>query len=302
MSRFDFIKKKDAKLYELCLQAEKRLNDDIDVFMLKCRRALERIVTLAGCRGNNLYQKVDDINYNLKISSEMKRKIFTFKDICNENIHYEDETQNKNVDANDVLKQLVVICRWLVEAIIDKKVKAVISDNVKILEKKQQELIAAFKRNDIAAISKINEEIIKLSKTQNSDIEALKSDKVSVGNNSVQDGIRVNTNISYNDKNKNCNNCKHLRNGICQNPNLSSIYYGFACLPNSYCELFKQDYSGKDKYKDISLEVYEKLFRPVKHKKYSDCMSCIYCDYCTFKNNSWGCTRYQPDGIKSPRY
>lgn len=179
MSRFAFIKNKDANLYKLCLQAEERVTDDIDVYMLKCRRALECIVTIAGCRGNNLYQKVEDINNNLKISREMKHKIFKFKDACNENIHYEDETGCNKADAYVVLDQLEEICHWLVEAIIDKQVQEVITDNVKILEQKQKELVEAFKNNDIEAITLISEAIKRLSQQQGETISKIKdnSDK-----------------------------------------------------------------------------------------------------------------------------
>lgn len=199
MSRFDFIKNKDANLYKLCLQAEERVTDDLDVFMLKCRRALECVVTIAGCRGNNLYQKVDDINNNLKISKEMKHKIFMLKDVCNENIHYEDEEQCKSADAYIILNQLDEICHWLVDAIIDKQVQEVITDNVKILERKQKELIEAFKNNDIEAISIISEDIKRLSHQQGEKISKIKNvshedSNALDANKRIEDSNALNTN------------------------------------------------------------------------------------------------------------
>lgn len=178
MSRFDFIKNKDTNLYKLCLETESRANDDLDIFMLKCRRALECIVTIAGCKGNNLYQKVDDINNNLNISRDMKHKIFVLKDICNENIHFEDEMQGEKVDAYMVLDQLNEICHWLVDAIIDKQVQDVITDSVKVLEQKQKELIEAFKKNDIESVSRISDEIKQLSEQQGKTINNIKGENV----------------------------------------------------------------------------------------------------------------------------
>ena len=173
MGRFDFIKQKDSNLYSLCLQAEKRMNDDTDIFMLKCRKALECIVTIAGCRGRNLYEKVDDINNNLKISREMKHQIFAFKDMCNESIHY--DTEEKDIDTLSMVSKLESICHWLVDAIIDKQVDKVISDNVEILAEKTKELQKAFSRNDYAAVEKLTEEIKSLSQKQKKDISSIKN-------------------------------------------------------------------------------------------------------------------------------
>lgn len=59
---FEFLKVKEPKLYELCYNVEKYQNIDNDIVMLKCRKALEYIVTSLGCKGVNLHTKVNDIN------------------------------------------------------------------------------------------------------------------------------------------------------------------------------------------------------------------------------------------------
>lgn len=174
MSRFDFLKSKDPKLYKLCTQVEERVNDDADVFMLKCRRALECVVTVAGCNGKSLYEKVNDIKNNLQISREMQHEIFVLKDMCNENIHFEEKSRSE-VDVAGTLAKLEHICHWLVDAIIDKQVKTVISDNVNVLKKKTRELEEAFKRNDFAAVARLSEEIKALSDKQREDIHVIKS-------------------------------------------------------------------------------------------------------------------------------
>lgn len=173
MSRFDFLKSKDQKLYKLCTQVEECVNDDADVFMLKCRRALECVVTVAGCNGRSLYEKVNDINNNLQISREMQHEIFVLKDMCNENIHFEEKAREE-VDVTGTLAKLEHICHWLVDAIIDKQVKTVISDNVNVLKGKMRELEEAFKRNDFEAITALNEEIKALSTKQREDINVIK--------------------------------------------------------------------------------------------------------------------------------
>lgn len=174
MSRFDFLKSKDQKLYKLCTQVEERVNDDADVFMLKCRRALECIVTIAGCNGRSLYEKLNDIKNNLQISREMQHEIFALKDMCNENIHFEEKSRSE-VDVAGTLAKLEHICHWLVDAIIDKQVKTVITDNVNVLKGKTRELEEAFKRNDFAAVARLSEEIKALSDKQREDIHVIKS-------------------------------------------------------------------------------------------------------------------------------
>lgn len=173
MSRFDFLKSKDQKLYKLCTQVEERVNDDADVFMLKCRRALECVVTVVGCNGRSLYEKVNDIKNNLQISRDMQHEIFALKDMCNENIHFEEKSRSE-VDVAGTLAKLEHICHWLVDAIIDKQVKTVISDNVNVLKKKTHELEEAFKKNDFAAVARLSEEIKALSDKQREDIHVIK--------------------------------------------------------------------------------------------------------------------------------
>lgn len=165
---------KEPKLYELCYEVEKYQNVDIDIVMLKCRKALEYIVTSLGCNGANLHAKVNDINNKLNINKDIRNKIFVLKNKCNESIHYNDEVDNAN--SKDVINRLVEICRWLIEAKIDKKVDTLINDNIEMLKKKQNELTEAFKKNDFAAVSRISEEIKVLSEQQNKDIIDLKSD------------------------------------------------------------------------------------------------------------------------------
>lgn len=176
MSRFDFIKKKDATLYECCLQVEKRQYDDADILMLKCRRALECIVSIIGCRGRNLHQKVNDINNNISIPQNMKQKILAFKDICNENIHY--STTDKNIEQDEVLNILDDICHWIIDAIIDKQVNTLITDNVSVLEEKTRELNDAFKRNDFEVVIKLTDEIKRLSQKQSKDIDIIRDESI----------------------------------------------------------------------------------------------------------------------------
>ena len=181
---FEFLKVKEPKLYELCYKVEKYQNDDIDIVMLKCRKALEYIVTSLGCKGENLYEKVNDINNKLNINKDIRNKILSLKNKCNESIHYNDEVDD--VSSKEVINCLVEICHWLKEAKIEKKVDVLINDNIEMLKKKQEELTKAFKKNDFVAVARISEEIKVLSEQQNKDIISIKSDNLSI--NQIDDG------------------------------------------------------------------------------------------------------------------
>ena len=102
MSRFDFIKDVDNNLYNLCLQMEEKKNDDIDIFMLKCRRVLEYLVNLAGCEGRNLNDKIWNMPTKMYISNQLKRELVYVKGLCNENIHLD------NLSANNVNRTRVI--------------------------------------------------------------------------------------------------------------------------------------------------------------------------------------------------
>ena len=226
MSRFYFLKSKDQKLYKLCTQVEERVNDDADVFMLKCRRALECIVTVAGCNGRSLYEKVNDIKNNLQISKEMQHEIFALKDMCNENIHFEEKNRSE-VDVAGTLAKLEHICHWLVDAIIDKQVQTVISDNVNVLKKKTRELEEAFKRNDFVAVARLSEEIKALSDKQRDDIHVIKSG----------------SDLDADDR-ECCQSCSYKIGGICKND--KSAYYNHPCVDgNSRCIFYKRSLYNK---------------------------------------------------------
>lgn len=219
MSRFDFLKSKDQKLYKLCTQVEERLNDDADVFMLKCRRALECVVTVAGCNGKSLYEKVNDIKNNLQISREMQHEIFALKDMCNENIHFEEKSRSE-VDVAGTLAKLEHICHWLVDAIIDKQVKTVISGNVNVLKKKTRELEEAFKKNDFAAVARLSEEIKALSDKQREDTYVIKRESTIVW--------------------RCCQFCSHYDGSRCKN--IKSRYYDLFREKSSKCWYYEPKY------------------------------------------------------------
>lgn len=181
---FEFLKVKEPKLYELCYNVEKYQNDDIDIVMLKCRKALEYIVTSLGCKGENLYEKVNDINNKLNINRDIRNKIIALKNTCNESIHYNDAVAD--VSSKDVISSLVEICHWFIEAKIEKKVDVLINDNIEMLKKKQEELTEAFKKNDFAAVARISEEIKVLSEQQIKDIIGIKSENPAI--NGIDDG------------------------------------------------------------------------------------------------------------------
>lgn len=227
MSRFDFLKSKDQKLYKLCTQVEERVNDDADVFMLKCRRALECIVTVAGCNGRSLYEKVNDIKNNLQISREMQHEIFALKDMCNENIHFEEKSRSE-IDVAGTLAKLEHICHWLVDAIIDKQVKTVISDNVNVLKKKTRELEEAFKKNDFAAVARLSEEIKALSDKQREDIHVIKSG----------------SDLDADDR-ECCQSCSYHIGGKCKNN--KSAYYNSYIDGNSRCVFYRRSSSDKQR-------------------------------------------------------
>ena len=174
MSRFDFLKGREDALYDMCKQVEKYQGVDTDIFMLKSRRALEQIVTKLGCQGHTLREKVDDINSKLNISGDMKNRIIKFKNLCNEIIHYE-EGKSATVAVDSALDELVDICKWLVDAKIEKKVETVIESNIKLLQEKQRELEKAFKNNDMTAVARISDEIKDLSTSQSIDIKRIKN-------------------------------------------------------------------------------------------------------------------------------
>ncbi|MCR5175651.1 MAG: sel1 repeat family protein [Anaerovibrio sp.] len=172
MSRFEFLRGREDALYDMCKQVEKYQGVDTDILMLKSRRALEQIVTKLGCQGHTLREKVDDINSKLNISREMKNRIIKFKNLCNESIHYE-EGKTATIAADSVLAELVDICKWLVDAKIEKKVETVIESNIKLLQEKQRELEKAFKNNDMPAVARISDEIKDLSTSQSIDIKKI---------------------------------------------------------------------------------------------------------------------------------
>ena len=113
MSRFDFIKDVDNNLYNLCLQVEEKQNDDIDVFMLKCRRVLEYLVNLAGCEGKNLNDKIWNISTKMYISNQLKHELVYVKGLCNENIHLDNQSAN-NVNRARVIDVLENACRTII--------------------------------------------------------------------------------------------------------------------------------------------------------------------------------------------
>lgn len=212
---FEFLKVKEPKLYELCYEVEKYQNVDIDIVMLKCRKALEYIVTSLSCKGANLHAKVNDINNKLNINKDIRNKILALKNKCNESIHYNDEVDNAN--SKDVINRLVEICHWLIEAKIEKKVDVLINDNIEMLKKKQEELSKAFKKNDFAAVARISEEIKVLSEQQNKDIINIKSDGPSI--NQIDDGhyLSKKGDIEYYNK--------AIRGDAAAQAKLADIYY-----------------------------------------------------------------------------
>lgn len=114
MSRFDFIKDVDNNLYNLCLQVEEKQNDDIDVFMLKCRRVLEYLVNLAGCEGKNLNDKIWNISTKMYISNQLKHELVYVKGLCNENIHLDNQSAN-SVKRDRVIDVLENACRTIIK-------------------------------------------------------------------------------------------------------------------------------------------------------------------------------------------
>lgn len=114
MSRFDFLKDVDNNLYNLCLQVEEKQNDDIDVFMLKCRRVLEYLVNLAGCEGKNLNDKIWDIPNKIYISNALKYELVFLKGLCNENIHLDNQSAN-NVNKTRVIDILENACHLIIK-------------------------------------------------------------------------------------------------------------------------------------------------------------------------------------------
>ena len=114
MSRFDFIKDVDNNLYNLCLQMEEKKNDDIDIFMLKCRRVLEYLVNLAGCEGRNLNDKIWNMPTKMYISNQLKRELVYVKGLCNENIHLDNLSAN-NVNRTRVIEVLENACRTVIK-------------------------------------------------------------------------------------------------------------------------------------------------------------------------------------------
>lgn len=181
MSRFDFIRFRDRKLYDLCIQVEERIDDSQDVFTLKCRRALEYIISLTGAKGKNLYERILDIKNNLAISSNIQREFLILKDICNENIHI-DYSSQKNIDVYEVIKKLELICHWLIDAIAKKKIDVKIEANLKELENLTSDLKKAFKQNDYNTIIKLNDKIKNLAQSQADEINSIKrySDTISI--------------------------------------------------------------------------------------------------------------------------
>ncbi len=252
MSRFDFLKSKDQKLYKLCTQVEERVNDDADVFMLKCRRALECVVTVAGCNGKSLYEKVNDIKNNLQISREMQHEIFALKDMCNENIHFEEKSRSE-VDVARTLAKLEHICHWLVDAIIDKQVKTVISDNVNVLKKKTRELEEAFKKNDFAAVARLSEEIKALSDKQREDIHVIKSG----------------SDLDADDR-ECCQSCSYQVDGKCKN--CKSAYYNLCLEVDSGCVFYQSNLANKQRddihsiNRSSSINA-DELYKQAKQKK-----------------------------------
>lgn len=247
MSKFDFLYGREDVLYEMCKQVEKYQNVDTDIFMLKCRRALEQIVTKLGCQGHTLREKVDDINSKLNISRDMKNRIIKFKNLCNESIHY-DEGKTASVAVDSAVAELVDICKWLVDAKIEKKVETVIESNIKLLQEKQRDLEKAFKNNDMTAVAKISDEIKNLSQTQNKDI-----------NNIKEPSEYQNTNKQINKKQTICSECNFSQLDKCY---LSVSAFYLKNKPDSvWCDMHSSYYGSS---------------RSIRTNKNGRCTNCRY--------------------------
>lgn len=162
MSRFDFVKDVDNNLYNLCVQVEEKQNDDIDVFMLKCRRVMEYLVNLAGCEGKNLNDKIWNISTKMYISNQLKHELVYVKGLCNENIHLDNQSAN-SVNRARVIEVLENACRTVIKNanatsyLYELKTKEAEEAECRRIEKERERLQKIQKTKETQRILRISE-------------------------------------------------------------------------------------------------------------------------------------------------
>lgn len=113
MSRFAFLETKEPELYALCLQVEKYQYEDTDLFVLKCRNAMEQLTLCLGCSGS-LKENIGQLQQNKDVQPELVEKLLLLVDICDESSLFDDDVEVE--DRNNTVGLLVEACRMYVEA------------------------------------------------------------------------------------------------------------------------------------------------------------------------------------------
>lgn len=114
MSRFAFLETKEPELYALCLQVEKYQYEDTDLFVLKCRKAMEQLTVCLGCMGKGLKANIGQLQQKQDVKAELVEKLFLLMDICDESSLFDDDVDE--ADRDNTVDLLVDACRIYVEA------------------------------------------------------------------------------------------------------------------------------------------------------------------------------------------
>lgn len=111
MSRFCFLEKSSHELYDICTSSENA--NDIDVSMLRTRKALEHIVDKLKAQGTNLFEKITYLSEKEILNDRLTSIFHNVRKITNEAIHYNNYTLTYN-DKSFALSSLLEICLWYI--------------------------------------------------------------------------------------------------------------------------------------------------------------------------------------------
>lgn len=113
MSRFVFLENTEPQLYEACLQVEKYQYEDTDLFVLKCRKAMEQLTACLGCKGKSLKENLGLLQKQ-EVQAELIEKLLLLVDICDESSLFDDDVDEE--DRDNTVGLLVEACRIYAEA------------------------------------------------------------------------------------------------------------------------------------------------------------------------------------------
>ena len=109
MGRFNFLQEKFGELYSLCSDSEKYAHIDESVSMLKARQAIEYIVRFCGCKSDDLFEGLVEMESRNIASQRIIGRFHFIRKRANQSVH-----NNESADVDKVLDSLKEICVWFV--------------------------------------------------------------------------------------------------------------------------------------------------------------------------------------------